>query len=213
VLATLLVANLASFAWRALMRFAFTAREYGWREGLMAVVRIPLANVIAIMAGRRALVRLRADAARRSAALGQDLPSRAPGIGPGAGGGMNQGAAFPRAAAAAARRAIDRVGGLRAMLWEPPAAEPAPLRQLADAGPAKAPSGISDQVPPPAVAQWQPEARWTVSGLPVAQGPAEPGRGHYRTTSGPRTIERGECGIRPLPFPAQFPAFPPRHPR
>lgn len=55
LLATLLAVNLASFAWRAAMRFAFTAHEYGWREGCRAVARIPLANVIAIMAGRRAL--------------------------------------------------------------------------------------------------------------------------------------------------------------
>lgn len=51
----LLYANLASFAWRAAMRFAFTAREYGWREGIRAILRIPLANCIAILAGRRAL--------------------------------------------------------------------------------------------------------------------------------------------------------------
>jgi adsorption protein B len=50
----LLWANLASFAWRALMRFAFTAREYGAREGLMAILRLPYANIIAILAGRRA---------------------------------------------------------------------------------------------------------------------------------------------------------------
>jgi adsorption protein B len=56
VLAALLLANLASFGWRAAMRFGFTAGEYGWREGLRSVARIPLANVIAIMAGRRALV-------------------------------------------------------------------------------------------------------------------------------------------------------------
>lgn len=55
LLAALLSANLASFVWRAAMRFAFTAREYGWRQGIWAVARIPLANVIAIMAGRRAL--------------------------------------------------------------------------------------------------------------------------------------------------------------
>lgn len=42
--------------WRAAMRFAFTAREYGLREGAMAVLRIPIANVIAIMSGRRAFV-------------------------------------------------------------------------------------------------------------------------------------------------------------
>ena len=52
----LLAANSAMFAWRALMRFAFTAREYGVIEGLRAVLRLPMANVIAIMAGRRAVV-------------------------------------------------------------------------------------------------------------------------------------------------------------
>jgi len=52
----ILVLNFASFIWRVVSRYAFTAREYGWAEGLRAVVRIPVANVIAIMAGRRALV-------------------------------------------------------------------------------------------------------------------------------------------------------------
>jgi len=51
----LLIANFASLFWRAAMRAAFTAREYGMREGLRAVLRIPVANIIAIMAGRRAL--------------------------------------------------------------------------------------------------------------------------------------------------------------
>lgn len=55
LLAVLVLANLASFAWRALLRLAFTAREHGLAEGLRAVLRIPVANVIAIMAGRRAL--------------------------------------------------------------------------------------------------------------------------------------------------------------
>jgi adsorption protein B len=55
-LAAILWANLASVIWRSAMRFAFTAREYGWAEGLRAVVRLPHANVIAIMAARRALV-------------------------------------------------------------------------------------------------------------------------------------------------------------
>lgn len=52
----LLVVNLASFVWRAAMRFSFSAREYGWEEGLRAILRIPVANIIAIMAGRRALI-------------------------------------------------------------------------------------------------------------------------------------------------------------
>ena len=43
-------------AWRAGMRFAFTTREYGPLEGLRSVLRIPVANVITIMAGRRALL-------------------------------------------------------------------------------------------------------------------------------------------------------------
>lgn len=51
----LLGLNLASFAWRAVMRFSFTRAEFGWREGLRAVLRIPVANVISIMAGFRAL--------------------------------------------------------------------------------------------------------------------------------------------------------------
>lgn len=55
LLEVLLAANFAAFLWRAAMRFAFTAREYGWREGARALARIPVANVIAIMAARRAL--------------------------------------------------------------------------------------------------------------------------------------------------------------
>lgn len=51
----LLAVNMAMFAWRAAMRFAFTAREYGPLEGLRAVLRLPVANIIAIMAGRRAV--------------------------------------------------------------------------------------------------------------------------------------------------------------
>ena len=52
----LLWVNLAAFIWRAICRFCFAARLYGWSEGLRAVLRIPLANVVAIMAGRRALM-------------------------------------------------------------------------------------------------------------------------------------------------------------
>ncbi|MEO5586673.1 MAG: hypothetical protein ABIQ81_03160, partial [Novosphingobium sp.] len=44
----------AALAWRAAMRMAFTWREYGWMDGLRAVFRIPVGNVIAIMASRRA---------------------------------------------------------------------------------------------------------------------------------------------------------------
>ncbi len=53
-LRAVLVVNFVCFAWRALWRFSFTAHEYGAAEGFRAVLRIPVANVIAIMAGRRA---------------------------------------------------------------------------------------------------------------------------------------------------------------
>ena len=52
----LLAANFLALAWRISMRFMFTAREFGLAEGVRAVLRIPIANIIAIMAGRRALV-------------------------------------------------------------------------------------------------------------------------------------------------------------
>ncbi|WP_241255095.1 glycosyl transferase family protein [Altererythrobacter sp. BO-6] len=51
----LLAANFAAFVWRAGWRFGFTAREFGLAEGFRAVLRIPITNIIAIMAGRRAL--------------------------------------------------------------------------------------------------------------------------------------------------------------
>lgn len=53
-LTALVTINLAAFVWRAAWRAGFTAREHGWRQGLLAILRIPVANVIAIMAGRRA---------------------------------------------------------------------------------------------------------------------------------------------------------------
>ena len=52
----LLLANVASLLWRAACRAVFTGREYGLAEGFCAILRIPLGNIIAIMAGRRAFV-------------------------------------------------------------------------------------------------------------------------------------------------------------
>lgn len=52
---SMLVISLCGVVWRAMWRLAWTAREYGLAEGCRAVLRIPLANIIAIMAGRRAL--------------------------------------------------------------------------------------------------------------------------------------------------------------
>lgn len=55
MLKTMLMISFASFIWRAAWRFGFTAQEYGFAEGLRSILRIPVANVISIMAGRRAL--------------------------------------------------------------------------------------------------------------------------------------------------------------
>ena len=55
-LRNLLILSFCGLGWRSAMRFSFTTREYGWREGIRAIARIPLANIIAIMAGRRALM-------------------------------------------------------------------------------------------------------------------------------------------------------------
>lgn len=56
LLKVLLVVNFAGLAWRCLLRAVFTTHEYSLGEGIMAVLRMPLANVIAIMAGRRAIL-------------------------------------------------------------------------------------------------------------------------------------------------------------
>lgn len=57
MLNVMLVLCFASFVWRGIFRVAFTAREYGPVEGVRALFRIPVANFIAIIAGRRALWR------------------------------------------------------------------------------------------------------------------------------------------------------------
>src|SRR3546814_10186763 len=52
----LLAINGFALTWRVAMRFAFTAREFGIPEGARAVLRLTIANLIAIMAGRRAQI-------------------------------------------------------------------------------------------------------------------------------------------------------------
>jgi adsorption protein B len=48
--------TVGAFVWRAVVRMVFTAREYGLIEGLRALARIPIANAIAILASRRAIM-------------------------------------------------------------------------------------------------------------------------------------------------------------
>ena len=55
LLSTLLTINMIGLAVRLVVRALFTAREFGWRQGLFAIPRTIVSNIIAIMAGRRAL--------------------------------------------------------------------------------------------------------------------------------------------------------------
>ena len=55
-LTILLAITFAGLVWRLLLRALFTAREYGLRQGLLAIPRVLVSNVIAIMSGRRALM-------------------------------------------------------------------------------------------------------------------------------------------------------------
>ncbi|HMC92157.1 MAG TPA: hypothetical protein VKI45_06800 [Allosphingosinicella sp.] len=47
--------NLGLLGWRLAMRAGFTAALYGWREGLRAVPRAVVGNVVAMLAALRAL--------------------------------------------------------------------------------------------------------------------------------------------------------------
>ncbi|WP_247713488.1 glycosyl transferase family protein [Qipengyuania sphaerica] len=51
----LLWLTFAGLVWRILSRAIFTAREYGLKQGLLAIPRVMVSNIIAIMSGRRAL--------------------------------------------------------------------------------------------------------------------------------------------------------------
>lgn len=53
----LLAINSALLLWRLAMRFGFVASAYGWREGIRSLPRTITANIIAMMAARRALGR------------------------------------------------------------------------------------------------------------------------------------------------------------
>lgn len=57
LVALLVKTNLVLLAWRAAWRCAFTAKTYGWREGVKAVPRMLVGNWIAMRATGEALVR------------------------------------------------------------------------------------------------------------------------------------------------------------
>jgi adsorption protein B len=56
-LGALLTINAFLLVWRMAMRFWMVARLYGCREGLRSIPRTIVANIIAMMAARRAVVR------------------------------------------------------------------------------------------------------------------------------------------------------------
>ena len=47
--------NMLLFGWRLMMRGHYTARIYGWRQGVMAIARQPVSNFILVLTARRAL--------------------------------------------------------------------------------------------------------------------------------------------------------------
>jgi adsorption protein B len=59
-LSILLKVNLGLLGWRLAMRSGFTAAAYGWSEGLRAVPRVAIGNVVLVLAAASALSRYRA---------------------------------------------------------------------------------------------------------------------------------------------------------
>jgi adsorption protein B len=55
----LLTVNGALLLWRLAMRFGFVANAYGWREGLRSIPRTAVANFIAVLAARQAVMQYR----------------------------------------------------------------------------------------------------------------------------------------------------------
>lgn len=74
----LLAANATLLGWRLTIRAAFVTRAYGWRDGLLSVPRILVANYIALLAARRSVVmyaRLLGGAAPRWDKTDHQFPS------------------------------------------------------------------------------------------------------------------------------------------
>ena len=74
--------NLALLCWRITMRMAFVTNAYGWRQGLIAVPRILVGNLIAIFAAMDALARYstirrcgRSEWGKTAHAFPPDLPA------------------------------------------------------------------------------------------------------------------------------------------
>ena len=79
VLAALLMLNAGMLCWRLAMRSLFTAWEHGWREGVRAVPRVIVANLVNTLATVRALRRYLDIARGRRAATWEKTAHRIPG--------------------------------------------------------------------------------------------------------------------------------------
>ncbi len=77
----LLIVCAGLMVWRLAMRFAFVTASYGWGEGLLAIPRAVLANIIAMMAARRAValyLRMRRDGVVRWDKTAHQFPLAVP---------------------------------------------------------------------------------------------------------------------------------------
>lgn len=77
----LLLANLGLLGWRLIVRAAFVARAYGWREAILSVPRMAVGNYIGLLAARRAMLlyaRLLAGAPPRWDKTAHEFPGEAP---------------------------------------------------------------------------------------------------------------------------------------
>jgi adsorption protein B len=78
-LRALLLANGGLLAWRLAMRAGFVARAYGWSEALRSVPRMVVANAIAMLAARQAVMRYAGQGtARRWDKTAHAFPSEVP---------------------------------------------------------------------------------------------------------------------------------------
>ena len=55
LLKAVVLVGAVGLVWRALMRFAFSSSQYGRAEGFRSIIRLPIANIVTIVAARRAL--------------------------------------------------------------------------------------------------------------------------------------------------------------
>jgi adsorption protein B len=77
-LVTLLAINGVLLAWRVLMRVHFTTAAYGWRQGLLAIPRLIVGNLIAILAAIRAVSLHLGGGARRWDKTRHHFPAELP---------------------------------------------------------------------------------------------------------------------------------------